>query len=94
MVRDLNFQTVIHGVDTVREQDGLALSSRNVRLSVKARTQAPVLHKALKSACELLERGQKDVATLLKHVREHISQNAPLAKIDYIECVDAATLQP
>ncbi|MEO1856440.1 MAG: pantoate--beta-alanine ligase, partial [Rubritalea sp.] len=65
MVRDLNFQIIIHGVDTVRESDGLALSSRNVRLTTKARAQAPVIREAMLLAKQSLESGVDSSAQLI-----------------------------
>ncbi|MGJ8673291.1 pantoate--beta-alanine ligase [Rubritalea sp.] len=94
MVRDLNFQTVIHGVETVREDDGLAFSSRNVRLTEEARIQAPVINQSLNAANTLLESGEHSTGALLNGIREQLTKDAPLAKIDYLECIDAATLQP
>lgn len=94
MVRDLNFQTVIHGVDTVREVDGLALSSRNLRLTEEARKQAPSINDALVAACNKLKQGENDAKVILNSVREILAENAPICEIDYLECVDAATLQP
>lgn len=93
LVRDLNFPVIIHGVDTVREQDGLALSSRNLRLSPESRNQAPIIYQALKAAKEnLIE--TKDASTLLASIKAKIETETPQAVIDYLECVDASTLQP
>jgi pantoate--beta-alanine ligase len=94
MVRDLNFQIIIHGVDTVREDDGLALSSRNVRLSAEARAQAPAIRQAMLLAQQSLASGIDDSARLLATMKSHLSAHAPLAEIDYIECVCANSLQP
>jgi len=94
MVRDLNFQTIIHGVDTVRESDGLALSSRNVRLGVDARAQAAVIRQTMLLAQKSLASGMDDSAQLLEIMKSHLSAQAPLAEIDYLECVCARTLQP
>jgi pantoate--beta-alanine ligase len=82
MVRDLNYKIDIVAVPTVREEDGLACSSRNAYLSVEERKQAPVLRKALLAANEIVDLAQK------------IINEAPLARIDYIDLVDAETLQP
>ncbi len=94
MVRDLNFQVIIHGVDTVRENDGLALSSRNVRLSEDARAQAPAIRQAMLLAQESLSSGVDDSARLLELMKSHLNTHAPLAEIDYLECVCASSLQP
>jgi len=93
MVRDLNLPVQIIGVPTVREEDGLALSSRNQYLSAEARKQAPILRQALLSAAELVERGEKSAAHIVQTVRTMLEQ-APLARIDYVELADANSLQP
>lgn len=94
MVRDLNFPVIIHAVDTVRESDGLALSSRNLRLTPDARTQAPTIRKALLAAQQSLAKGNTVSASLLETVRSTLTAEAPISNIDYLECVDAVTLQP
>ena len=90
MVRDLNFKIGIVAVPTVREEDGLAYSSRNQYLSVQERKQAPVLYKAL---CAAANAGKKSAADVVAIARE-IIREAPLAAIDYVEVVDAENLQP
>jgi pantoate--beta-alanine ligase len=93
MVRDLNFRIEIIGAPTVREEDGLACSSRNAYLNAEERQQAPVLRAALVEAAELARGGEGSAAALARHVRERIS-SASLARIDYVELVNAETLQP
>ncbi len=90
MVRDLNFKIDIIGVPTVREDDGLAYSSRNEYLNLEERKQATVLRKALLAAANATEKLANDIVAL---VRKLINQ-APLAQIDYVELVDAETLRP
>lgn len=90
MVRDLDFKIGIVAVPTVREEDGLAYSSRNQYLSVQERKQAPVLYKALRAAANA---GKKSAADVVAIARE-IIREAPLAAIDYVEVVDAENLQP
>jgi pantoate--beta-alanine ligase len=90
MVRDLNFKIDIIGVPTVREDDGLACSSRNEYLNLEERKQATVLRKALLAAASANEKLAKGIVAL---VRKLINQ-APLAQIDYVELVDAETLRP
>ena len=90
MVRDLNFNIEIVGVATVREDDGLAYSSRNQYLSLEERNQATVLHKALLAAKAA---GKKSAQEIVGLSRQVIDQ-APLARIDYINLVDAGSLQP
>ncbi|HEU0274486.1 MAG TPA: pantoate--beta-alanine ligase [Candidatus Udaeobacter sp.] len=89
MVRDLNFATKIIAVPTVREDDGLAYSSRNQYLNSEEREQATVLYKALKTAANTSKRSANEIGDL---VRKVVSE-APLARIDYAELVDAETLQ-
>ena len=90
MVRDLNYEIDIVAVPTVREDDGLACSSRNIYLSAEEREQAPILRKALVAAKESKKKSAKDIVNL---VRDQIS-DAPLARIDYVELVNAETLKP
>lgn len=94
MVRDLNFPITLHGIDTVREADGLALSSRNRYLSAEEREQAPALREALSMAQGAWSKGETDAERLGQLAREHIEQHAPLGRIDYLSVVDAGTLQP
>ena len=93
MVRDLNFPVQIIGAPTVREPDGLAASSRNTYLDAEQRAQAPVLRAALLKAAELARSGETSAARIVQAVRERIS-SASHARIDYIELVDADSLQP
>lgn len=90
MVRDLNFAIEILAGPTVREPDGLALSSRNQYLNGEERAQAPVIRAALLEAAKSPE---KSVAKVLAIVRQQI-EAAPLARIDYAEIVGADDLQP
>jgi len=93
MVRDLNFKIDIIAVPTVREEDGLACSSRNQYLNGKERKQATVLRKALLKGAEIARGGETSAARIVSVVRETIGQ-APLARIDYVDLVDAKNLQP
>jgi pantoate--beta-alanine ligase len=93
MVRDLNFPIKIIGAPTVREEDGLACSSRNQYLSAAERQQAPVLQRALQEALRLTARGERSAPVILETARALIA-TAPLARIDYLELVDAESLQP
>lgn len=92
MVRDLNFPVEIIGAPTVREADGLACSSRNQYLSEAEREQAPLLQRALQTARQLVEEGQRSTETILARTREVIA-TASLARLDYLEIVNAETLQ-
>jgi pantoate--beta-alanine ligase len=93
LVRDLNFPIEIIGAPTVREGDGLACSSRNQYLSTSERQQAPVLRAALLEGARLVERGERSVAAVLAAVNRIIG-TSPLARVDYVELVNAETLQP
>ncbi len=93
MVRDLNFPVKILEVETVREPDGLALSSRNVYLDAAARAQAPALWRALKQAAAAARAGERDGARLLALVAREIQAKAPMARLDYLELIDESNLQ-
>jgi pantoate--beta-alanine ligase len=90
MVRDLNFKIDIIAVPTVREEDGLACSSRNEYLNTEERKQAAVLHKALMAAKNAGKKSTNDVVSLAQKV----INEAHLARIDYVEVADAETLKP
>lgn len=93
MARDLDLPIEIVGCPTVRESDGLALSSRNAYLSPAEREQAPSLYRALCAARDEINTGRTDAASLVAAVRDRILAAGP-AKIDYVSIVDAETLQP
>lgn len=93
MVRDLNLPVRLVFEPTVREADGLALSSRNAYLSPEERCQAVVLSQALFEAHAAFGAGEKRASFLLKKIQRRIA-SAPLARIDYIELVDGQTLEP
>lgn len=88
MVRDLDLPVEIIPHPTLREPDGLAMSSRNRRLSAEQRADAPKIRKALHEAAE-----KSSVADILSTARE-ITEASALTKIDYLSLVDAETLQP
>ncbi len=93
MVRDLNLPVQMIFAPTVRESDGLALSSRNQYLSAPERAQAPILRAAILEARKAWRGGVTAARSLLSVVQKRIAA-APLARTDYIAFVDAATLQP
>ena len=90
MAADLNFPIEIVPVATVREPDGLAMSSRNLRLSVEDRKIAPAVYRALQAAAAKLTEGERDAQVIraagLDVLREH--------NVEYLEVVDARTMQP
>ncbi len=93
MTRDLGFGIEVVGGQIVREPDGLAMSSRNVFLSARARQQATSLHAALHEARASVRAGVRDAEALVAQVRQRIEKE-PLAELDYVELVDADTLEP
>jgi len=93
MAEDLNFPVEVVGCPTVREPDGLALSSRNAYLTAEERAAAPVVAKALREGAALVEAGERSPAAVRDLMRRTIEAE-PLARLDYAEIVDAATLQP
>ena len=93
LVRDLAFDLDVVGVPTVREADGLALSSRNRYLSEAARQQARALSQGLAAAHRAYEAGERAPTTLIDAARAVLATVAG-ARIDYIECVDPDTLSP
>ncbi|MCI8448458.1 MAG: pantoate--beta-alanine ligase [Eubacterium sp.] len=93
MVRDLNVDIEIIGCPIVREEDGLAKSSRNTYLNEAERKAALVLSRSLKAGRELLESGETKAAAIRQAVIQEIEKE-PLAKIDYVEIVDFDTITP
>ena len=92
MVRDLNFDVEVISVPTVRESDGLAMSSRNEYLSPEERKAALVLWRSLNLARSLVEAGERSADRIISEMRRLI-ESEPLARIDYIEIVDSETLE-
>jgi pantoate--beta-alanine ligase len=93
MVRDLDVPIEIIGRPTLREADGLAMSSRNVRLVPEHRADAPRIRQAMEAARGLLSYGERDASKFLGIARKHL-EASPFARVDYLELVDAETLQP
>lgn len=91
MVRDLNFDIEVIGAPTVREPDGLAMSSRNTYLTPEHRISALSLNKALTNAQKLLEEGINDAKKLIGSATEWI-ESFPETEIDYISIFDTETL--
>ena len=91
MVRDLDFDVEIVGAAVVREGDGLALSSRNLRLSPRDRASAPALHAALQAARVRVQGGERLVGPLVEEVRAAVVGAG--AEVDYVECVNKDSLQ-
>lgn len=93
MVRDLNFDIEIVGCPIIREEDGLAKSSRNTYLSAEERKAALVLSKAVKLGEEMAKGGEKDAEKIVGEMVKLI-ETEPMAKIDYVQAVDAVSVKP
>ena len=93
MVKDLNMNIEILTVPTVREKDGLAMSSRNIYLSTTEREEATILYQALLVAKRLIENGERDSDKIKAQIHILIASK-PSAKIDYIEIVRKSNLTP
>ena len=91
MVTDLDVPVVIRVCPTVREADGLAMSSRNVYLSSEDRRRALVLSRSLTLACELFAAGQRDAALIKTRMKEHFDK-LPGVTIDYLSLADGESL--
>jgi pantoate--beta-alanine ligase len=89
-VADLDLPVQIVGCPTVREADGLAMSSRNSYLDTEQRRAAPVLHRALTAARDAVRAGQRDAAAL-RRLMQDVIEREPLARIDYVSVADPAT---
>lgn len=93
MVRDLNMNVEVVGCPIVREEDGLAKSSRNTYLSPAEREAALVLSRAVREGHRLMEEGERDAKTILGAMRA-IIEAEPLARIDYVEMVSWDGIKP
>ncbi len=93
MARDLDMGVEIVACPTVREADGLAMSSRNVRLTPAQRAQAPLLYRALADAKKLVQDGERDADVLCRVMRSILAE-ASLGELDYLEIVRADDLTP
>ncbi|MGH7406110.1 MAG: pantoate--beta-alanine ligase [Candidatus Methylomirabilales bacterium] len=93
MVRDLDMDIEVVVLPTVREPDGLAMSSRNVNLTPGERRQAPVLYQALRWAADQVRRGERDARGLAEGMRRMIHQGTT-ATIDYVAVCHPSSLEP
>ena len=93
MVKDLNMPLSIHGCPIIREEDGLAKSSRNTYLSEDERQAALVLSRSLKIGKQLVEDGEKSAKAIKDAITAEINKE-PLARIDYVDVVDFETITP
>ena len=92
MVEDLNMNLEIIGCPIIREEDGLAKSSRNTYLSQEERQAALILSKTIFMGQKMVEEGETDAVKLVEAMKANISTE-PLAKIDYVKAVDGLTMQ-
>ena len=92
MVKDLNMPLTITGCPIIREEDGLAKSSRNTYLSPEERKAALVLSRSIVLGKEMVEKGERDCKRILAAMTAEIEKE-PLAKIDYVKIVDLDTMQ-
>ncbi len=93
MTRDLNFSVEIKMLPTVREEDGLAMSSRNTYLSPEERKVAPLLYKSLQMAAEKLKMGERQRESVIGAVIEMLGKERKI-QIDYVDIVSTADLKP
>jgi pantoate--beta-alanine ligase len=93
LTRDLGFETEIAVLPTVREESGLAMSSRNALLSAEARIKAAVVFQALREAKLAFKKGERKALKLTEIVQQQIAGEPP-ARIDYVTVVDRDTLEP
>nr|MBA2620362.1 pantoate--beta-alanine ligase [Acidobacteriota bacterium] len=93
LTKDLGFDTEIVVGKIVREESGLAMSSRNALLSVEEREKAAVIYKALRAAKIAVKEGERNAAAVAAIVRSTIA-GEPLAQVDYVAVVDNETLAP
>lgn len=93
LVKDLAIPVSVRVMPTVREADGLAMSSRNGYLTPEERGQAPVIHEALTLAKTRIRDGERDPERVLEAMRQRISEQ-PLARIDYLAVVHAKSFEP
>lgn len=94
MARDLNLSVRIEGRPTVREEDGLALSSRNVYMTPEERAQAPEIRNGLLLAREMVRQGERRVPLLTQAVLHRWAEHLPLGRLDYLSVVHPESLEP
>jgi len=94
MIRDLNWPIKLVIAPTVREKDGLAMSSRNTYLTEEQRAQAVALYQSLKSAKKLCDEGEERISVILHQIRSTIRAIAPAAHVDYVAFTEMESLRP
>lgn len=93
MASDLNFRVDVRGMPTIREDDGLAMSSRNLRLTPEHREQAPVVQRALQAGVRAIERGMRDPADVEALIIAELATAPGAAEPDYVAVVEADSLR-
>ncbi len=93
MVADLNMPLEIVVCPTVREPDGLAMSSRNQYLSPQERKEAPVIYRSLQRCAELIDAGERDATKIVEDMNKVLGQ-VPDLRIEYVSIMDAESLEP
>jgi pantoate--beta-alanine ligase len=93
LVRDLDLGVEIIVLPTVREEDGLAMSSRNAYLTARERSEAPVLYRSLRLGEELVRSGERSAARVVAAVTGEIARNSS-ARVEYVSLADAESLEP
>jgi pantoate--beta-alanine ligase len=93
MIDDLNLDVEIIGGPTIRENDGLALSSRSKYLSVEERENATILYECLKIAKDMIKKGEKDLEKIKKTIITNLGKNRFVKKVDYFDFRDPGTLE-
>lgn len=94
MVRDLNIPVTIIGHEIVREEDGLAMSSRNAYLTDEERAAAPAIRQGLLKAADKVRGGEKKTAAIRRFLIEEYGNTLPMGRVDYIEVVDPEAIIP
>ena len=92
MVADLDLPLQVEVCPTIREADGLAISSRNARLSASERAEAPALIESLRLAEQMVASGETVAKTITQAMRRHLDEIAPSGEIDYVEIIDPERL--
>ena len=93
LARDLDMGVEIVVLPTVREADGLAMSSRNARLTTEQRRAAPVVYRALSAGLELWQRGERDAAAIRSHLLRELEAEPLLGNVDYVSLAEQDTLE-
>ena len=93
LVRDLDMGVEIVVLPTVREADGLAMSSRNARLTTEQRRAAPVVYRALSAGLELWQLGERDASAIRSHLLRELEAEPLLGNVDYVSLAEQDTLE-